>query len=315
MYNRTMGGKKENSAKSTKAEKSEKSKSNKKSGIGLALWCLAALILIVLFLVERDKIVSNLKEADFFDSVFGKTPTFIEEHEGVPPSETDKNDVAPLKIIVDEKPKEEKKAAVAENVNAQNKAAEEKLKQNEEKKTAEKAEEEKAAADKAKAEKEKEDAKAKAEAKAKELEKKTEVAKMNLKLFFIEIGSDGSVNRKEFTRSMKKSDSPLVDAINALITGPTAEEGKSGCRSFIPEGTRLTGASVKDGVATLNFSEEFEFNQFGVEGTLAQLQQVVFTATAFPTVNSVQILIEGERLEYLGSEGVWIGRPLSRSNF
>lgn len=305
MYNRNMGGKKENSAKSTKTEKSEKSKSNKKSGIGLALWCLAALILIVLFLVERDKIVSNLKEADFFDSVFGKTPTFIEEHEGVSQSETDKNDVEPLKIIVDEKPKEEKKAPVVE-------------KKTEEKNVAGKDKEEKPAAEKPAVEKtkaEKEDVKKKAEEKAKEVEKKTEVARMNLKLFFIEIGSDGSVNRKEFTRSMKKSDSPLVDAINALITGPNAEEGKNGCRSFIPEGTRLTGASVKNGIATLNFSEEFEFNQFGVEGTLAQLQQVVFTATAFPTVNSVQILIEGERIEYLGSEGVWIGTPLTRSNF
>lgn len=299
-----MGGRSE------KSEKTEK-KFNKKSGIGLALWCLAALILLIIFLVEQDKIFSNLKEADFFGRVFGKTPTFIEEHEGTSVTEEDKNDVAPLNIIVNETPKaEEKKIVPSENVTAQNKKAEEKVKSAEaEKEAVNKAAEEKLAA-KQKSEAEKKAAEDKALA-----EQKANVAKMNLKLYFIEIGSDGSVNRKEFTRTMKKSDSPLVDSINALIAGPTAEEAKNGCRSLIPSGTRLTGASVKNGVATLNFSEEFEFNEFGVEGTLAQLQQVVFTATAFPTVKSVQILIGGEKIEYLGSEGVWIGTPLSRSNF
>ena len=65
----------------------------------------------------------------------------------------------------------------------------------------------------------------------------------------------------------------------------------------------------------LNFSGEFEFNQYGIEGTRGQLQQIVFTATAFPTVESVQFLVDGEKRDYLGSEGVWIGSPLSRNNF
>ena len=65
----------------------------------------------------------------------------------------------------------------------------------------------------------------------------------------------------------------------------------------------------------LNFNDEFEFNTIGVEGYLGQLMQIVYTATAFPTVDSVQILISGEKKDYLGSEGVWIGSPLARSSF
>ena len=42
--------------------------------------------------------------------------------------------------------------------------------------------------------------------------------------------------------------------------------------------------------------------------------QIVYTATEYSTVNSVQILIDGQKKEYL-SEGVWIGSPLSRSSF
>ena len=85
--------------------------------------------------------------------------------------------------------------------------------------------------------------------------------------------------------------------------------------SLIPEGTKLLGASVKNGVATLNFNENFEFNTIGVEGYIGQLMQIVYTATEFSTVKSVQFLIEGQHKDYLGSEGQWIGSPLARSSF
>ena len=138
---------------------------------------------------------------------------------------------------------------------------------------------------------------------------------MNIKLYFMIITSNGTVNRREVVRTMKKSDSPLMDAVNALIEGPNSTEADSGCRTLLSDGTRLLGASVRNGVATLNFSSEFEFNRYGIEGLRGQLQQLVYTATAFQTVESVQFLIDGEKKEYLGSEGVWIGTPLRRSSF
>ena len=46
--------------------------------------------------------------------------------------------------------------------------------------------------------------------------------------------------------------------------------------------------------------------KMSVEGYVNQLMQIVYTATSFSTVNSVQFLIEGEKREYLGSEGQWI---------
>jgi germination protein M len=44
---------------------------------------------------------------------------------------------------------------------------------------------------------------------------------------------------------------------------------------------------------------------------LAQLQQVVLTATQFSTVDAVQILIDGRTVDYLGGDGVYVGRPLT----
>lgn len=134
-------------------------------------------------------------------------------------------------------------------------------------------------------------------------------------LFFVRIDSDGAVVRTEVSREVPKTDSPMSEALKALLAGPSSADTPKGLRSLVPPGTRLLSASVKDGVALINLSEEFQFNQFGIEGYIGQLAQVVFTATAFPTVNSVQFLIDGQRREYLGAEGVWIGTPLSRDKF
>ncbi len=134
-------------------------------------------------------------------------------------------------------------------------------------------------------------------------------------LFFVVIDAEGRVVRKEVTRDIPMSDSPLTDALNALLKGPTQVEASKGYRSLVPAGTKILSVIVKNGVATINLSDEFQFNQYGIEGYLGQLSEIVFTATAFSTVTSVQFLIEGQRREYLGAEGVWIGTPLSRDKF
>ncbi len=141
------------------------------------------------------------------------------------------------------------------------------------------------------------------------------VATRKATVFFVKIDDDGKVIRQQTSREVPKTDSPLAETLDALFKGPSATESAKGYRSLIPQGTRLLSTVVKDGVATVNVSEAFQFNQFGIEGYLGQLSQIVFTATAFPTVTSVQFLIEGQRREYLGAEGVWIGTPLSRDKF
>ncbi len=134
-------------------------------------------------------------------------------------------------------------------------------------------------------------------------------------LYFVTIDPDGRVVRKEVIREIPVSDSPLTDALRALLKGPTPQEAAKGYRSLIPAGTRILSVLVRSGVATVNVSEEFQFNQYGIEGYIGQLSEIVFTATAFSTVTSVQFLIEGQKREYLGAEGVWIGTPLSRDKF
>lgn len=133
-------------------------------------------------------------------------------------------------------------------------------------------------------------------------------------LYFVTVDTDGSINRQAVRRSVNAIDAPLSDTIKALLAGPNAEEMKLGYISLIPQGTKLLSAMVRDSTAYLNFNDNFQFNTMGIEGYAAQLKQIVFTATEFSNVHSVQILINGEKHQYLGAEGVFIGAPISRAD-
>ncbi|NLJ11036.1 MAG: hypothetical protein GX438_11955 [Treponema sp.] len=134
-------------------------------------------------------------------------------------------------------------------------------------------------------------------------------------LYFMQLAEDGSLVRAKVSRAIKVSDSPLYDVIQSLLAGPTETEKKRGLISVIPPNSRLLSATVKDGIAYLNFNDAFQFNTYGVEGYTAQLKQIVWTATEFTTVQGIQILIEGKSPVYLGGEGIRIDKPLTRDSF
>ena len=130
-------------------------------------------------------------------------------------------------------------------------------------------------------------------------------------LYFSQVDRSGSILRVKVNRKLPVSDSPMTDVIQALISGPTADEKSRGLISLIPPGTRILSATVRGETAYISFSEDFQYNAYGVEGYAGQLRQIVFTVTEFPNITDVQILIEGRRVDYLG-EGIWIGSPLNR---
>ena len=154
-----------------------------------------------------------------------------------------------------------------------------------------------------------------AEATPKPEEKHEEPAAMrDISLYFMYIDATGNLIRKETHRSIPATSSPLTATLQTLLAGTSIEEESKGYISLIPDGTVLLSASVKNKVAYLNFNDAFQWNKYGVEGYFGQLIQIVYTATTFESVDSVQFLIEGMKQDYLGSEGVWIGSPLSRAS-
>jgi spore germination protein GerM len=103
----------------------------------------------------------------------------------------------------------------------------------------------------------------------------------------------------------------MLDALNAILAGPNAAEQAGGLVSLVPRDTRILSAAVRGNTAYISFTEDFQYNIYGVEGYAGALRQILWTVTEFSNVNDVQILIEGRRVDYLG-EGIWIGSPISR---
>jgi spore germination protein GerM len=123
-------------------------------------------------------------------------------------------------------------------------------------------------------------------------------------LYFVKIEADGSARLQPAIRSITFRDSPITRTVEALVKGPSAEEASRGLISFIPEGTRLRSAQLKDGILTLDFSGAFEQNYNGREAILFQLSQVMLTSFEFSKVSGLTILIEGQRKGYITGEGI-----------
>ncbi|MDR2542954.1 MAG: GerMN domain-containing protein [Treponema sp.] len=133
-------------------------------------------------------------------------------------------------------------------------------------------------------------------------------------IYFAQVSGDGQILHTRVTRRLPVSQTPMQDVLNALLAGPSAEELSRGILNLIPQNTRMLSAIVRGDTAYINFSEDFLFTTFGVEGYVAQLRQIVWTVTEFQNIRDVQFLIEGRRMDYLG-EGIWIGSPISRLSF
>ncbi len=133
-------------------------------------------------------------------------------------------------------------------------------------------------------------------------------------LYFVEVNDSGAIALKRIIRPVYYTDSPLTETLKALLEGLTAEELNQGLLNLIPQETRLRSVWVENNTAFLDFTEALRFNQFGSEGLHAELQQIVYTATEFQTVESVQILINGNKIDYLASEGIFVGKPLTRKD-
>jgi len=105
-------------------------------------------------------------------------------------------------------------------------------------------------------------------------------------------------------------------AMSALLLGPNDDEmgARPAMYSAIPEGTRLLGLTINDGIATVDLSREFETGG-GSASVVGRLAQVVYTLTQFPTVTGVQFELDGEPVKVFGGEGVVLDEPVGRDDY
>lgn len=103
-------------------------------------------------------------------------------------------------------------------------------------------------------------------------------------------------------------------ALTELFEGPTRQEAGAGVFTAVPDGTEILDLSIKDGVATVDLSAEFEQGG-GSSAEMMQLAQLTYTLTQFASVDAVALEIEGEPVEVFGGHGIIIDHPMARRDF
>lgn len=113
------------------------------------------------------------------------------------------------------------------------------------------------------------------------------------------------------SRTLPRTPAPLRLALTELLQGPEPHERRAGLSTAIPPGTQLRGLRVTDGIAVIDLSDEFSVGGGGP--VRLRYAQLTFTATQYPTVRGVRVLVDGRPAAQLGA-GL-TGRPLRRADF
>ncbi len=268
----------------------------KKASLGCLFWIALILLVLVVFFFNRERITTVIEETGFKDYILQDRPQKpdvkrVEPEESKPTSEQEKK---PQR-------KNDKSRETEES-------PEKKQKPKDEGETAEKEEEKDVEITV--------DTPEKNETESQESSEEPLIDKRMRKsaLYFVEVSEAGSIELKRIVRPVYYTDSPLTETLNALLEGLTAEELNRGLLNLIPQNTKVRKVWIENSTAHIDFNEALRFNQFGTEGLHAELQQIVYTATEFQTVDAVQILINGKKIDYLSSEGIFVGKPLTRKD-
>jgi spore germination protein GerM len=132
--------------------------------------------------------------------------------------------------------------------------------------------------------------------------------------YLVLAGAPGSEGLVPVLREVPATTAVARAAMTALLAGPTTGEGGSGISTAIPDGTRLLGLTIKNGVATVDLSTEFDSGG-GSASMQYRLGQVVYTLTQFSTVKSVVFQVEGETVTVFGGEGIVLDGPVARDDY
>src|SRR6185503_4308433 len=135
---------------------------------------------------------------------------------------------------------------------------------------------------------------------------------MIVRAYFVLGGEPGVTGLVPVLRTVPQTAGVAKAAMTALLAGPTkAESGDRTITTAIPDGTTLNGVSIRNGIATVDLSNEFDSGG-GTASMRYRLGQVVYTLTQFSTVKSVLFQVEGQAVTVFGSEGIVLDGPSKR---
>jgi hypothetical protein len=136
---------------------------------------------------------------------------------------------------------------------------------------------------------------------------------MVVRAYFVLGGEPGVEGLVPTLRDVPETPGVARAAMETLLRGDILADYDS-LSTAIPAGTRLLGLSIRDGVATVDLSREFESGG-GSASAFRRLGQVVYTLTQFSTVRGVLFQVEGRTVTTFGSEGIVLDGPQTRADY
>ena len=142
---------------------------------------------------------------------------------------------------------------------------------------------------------------------------RTPTETMVIRAYFVLEGDVGVEGLVPTLREVPQTPGVARAAMDALLQAEILDDYDR-LSTAIPAGTRLLGLSIRDGIATVDLSREFESGG-GSASAFGRLGQVVYTLTQFPTVRAVLFQVEGRTVTTFGSEGIVLEGPQARDDF
>lgn len=105
-------------------------------------------------------------------------------------------------------------------------------------------------------------------------------------------------------------------SLEQLFAGPTADERAStpAISTNIPNGVEVLGLTIREGIAIVDLSAEFD-GRDETPVVAQRMAQVVFTLTSIPHVAEVMFRQEGKELAAMTSAGEMVSRPVSKADY
>ena len=144
----------------------------------------------------------------------------------------------------------------------------------------------------------------------------TPAGTMLVRAYFVLGSFTGNEGLVPVLRETRETKAVASMAMQALLAGPKGAEleGSPAMYTAIPDGTRLLGIAIKNGVATVDLSGQFATGG-GTYSMTARLAQVVFTLTQVSTVDSVRFKLDGVPVTTFSSEGIVLDVPVDPPDY
>lgn len=114
------------------------------------------------------------------------------------------------------------------------------------------------------------------------------------------------------TMNIPEDEGVAKQALRYMVeNGPVETLLPKGFQALLPEGTEILGMDIRDKLAIVDFSEEF--GNYAAEDERKIMEAVTYALTSFPTVERVQLWIEGRQLTEMPVSGTPLDEAMTRA--